>query len=211
MTTAEELDPLRDELLQLGTATLYEASGLDCYLPAALRPAWPGATIVGIALPVHAAIGDNLPLHRAVEVAVPGDVLVVDAGGAPHGYWGEILAVAAQQRGVIGLVIDGGVRDTQHLEILGFPAFSRWIAIEGTLKDDIGSIEEPICIGRAPIVRGDVVVADRDGIVVLPSEHFAEIVETARARAVKETKYLNRIRAGECTVDIYGFRSEGAS
>jgi 4-hydroxy-4-methyl-2-oxoglutarate aldolase len=211
MTTAVELDPLHDELLQHGTATLYEASGLECFLPATLRPAWPGATIVGIALPVRAGVGDNLALHLALEVARPGDVLVVDAGGAPNGYWGEVLAIAAQERGVRGLVIDGGVRDTERLEALEFAVFSRWIAIEGTLKDDIGTVGTPIRIGQAPIVRGDVVVADRDGIVVLPSGHFAEILEAARARTAKEVDIFSRIRSGELTLDIYGFRPNGIS
>ncbi len=211
MTTVDELDPLHDELLQHGTATLYEASGVDCFLPCAIRPAWPGATIVGVALPVSAGAGDNLPLHLALEVAQPGDVLVVDAGGAPHGYWGEVLAIAAQERGVRGLVIDGGVRDTERLEALEFAVFSRWIAIEGTLKDDVGTVATPIRMGRAPIVRGDVVVADRDGIVVLPSEHFTEILEAARVRTAKEADVFNRIRAGELTLDIYGLRQQSTS
>ncbi|MFD0890557.1 hypothetical protein ACFQ08_38945, partial [Streptosporangium algeriense] len=88
------------EALELGSATLYEASGLGCDLDPAFRPAWPGARLAGTALPVQAAAGDNLPLHWALENARPGDVLVVDAGGAPFGYWGEVLAVAAIRRGV---------------------------------------------------------------------------------------------------------------
>lgn len=200
-----DLPALRDELLAMGTATLYEASGLDCFLPAELRPAWIGAEIVGFALPVSAAPADNLPIHLALEMAQPGDVLVVDAQGAPNGYWGEVLAVAAQHRGVVGLVIDGGVRDTAHLASLGFPAFSRWIAIEGTIKIDPGTIETPISIGRATIERGDIIVADRDGIVALPAAQFESIVESARARTAKESDFLERLRAGETTMEIYGF------
>ena len=106
---------------------------------------------------------------------------------------------------MVGLVIDGGVRDTAHLESLGFPAFSRWIAIEGTIKADPGTIETPITIGRARIERGDVIVADRDGIVALPAAKFEEIVESARARTAKEAGFLDRLRGGESTMEIYGF------
>ena len=191
--------------MELGSATIYEASGLDCFLPATLRPAWPGAAIVGTALPVRTAAGDNLPLHLALEVATPGEVLVVDAAGAAYGYWGEVLAVAAAERGVLGLVIDGGVRDTERLQELGFPVFSSAIALRGTAKDDPGSVGEPIRVGTAPVSRGDVVVADRDGVVVVPADQFDAVLVAARERQRKERAFLERIRAGELTLDIYGF------
>lgn len=206
MTDPQDIDSQRAELLDLGTATLYEASRLPCFLSPELRPAWPGATLVGTALPVRAAPGDNLPLHLAVEAAAPGEVLVVDAGGSAHGYWGEVLTVAAQQRGVLGLVIDGGVRDTGHLESLGFPVFSRWTALAGTAKANPGSIGIPIRLGGTPVERGDVVVGDRDGIVVLPAARAAEIIAAGHDRVRQETDYLARLRAGEFTMDIYGFR-----
>ena len=202
-------DDLAAEVLSLGSATIYEASGLDCFLPISLRPAWPGASVVGRALPVRTAPGDNLPLHLALEVATPGEVLVVDAAGAPHGYWGEVLAVAAQRRGVRGLVIDGGVRDTERLEELRFPVFSSVIALRGTAKDDPGSVGEPLTLGAAPVSRGDVVVADRDGVVVLPADNFDAILRAARERQQKEEGFLERIRAGELTLDIYGFSRTG--
>jgi 4-hydroxy-4-methyl-2-oxoglutarate aldolase len=211
VTGTRDVDQQRAELLDLGTATLYEASGLPCFLPAELRPVWPGAAVVGTALPVRAAAGDNLALHLAVEAAAPGEVLVVDAAGSPHGYWGEVLTVAAQHRGVLGLVIDGGVRDTGHLESLGFPAFSRWTALAGTAKADPGSIGTPIRLGGAPVERGDVVVGDRDGVVVLPAARVAEIVEAGHQRVRQETDYLRRLRAGELTMDIYGFRRGAGS
>lgn len=199
------LDSLRGELLELGTATLYEASGFDCFLPHALRPAWDGATVVGTAFPIRVAPGDNLPIHLGLREAGSGDVLVVDAAGSAHGYWGEVLAVAAQVKGVAGLVIDGGVRDTTQLAELGFPAFSRWIAIEGTLKDDAGSVGEPVQLGAATVTRGDVIVADRDGIVAIPAARLADVLGRARERAAKETTVLERLRRGENTMDIYGF------
>jgi 4-hydroxy-4-methyl-2-oxoglutarate aldolase len=211
IAATELTDELRTELLTLGSATVYEASGLECYLPATLRPAWAGAQVVGTALPVRTAPGDNLPLHLALEVARPGEVLVVDAGAVPHGYWGEVLTVAAQQRGVLGLVIDGGVRDTAQLEELAFPVFSSWVALRGTAKDDPGSVGEPITVGGAPVVRGDLVVADRDGVVVLPAVRVEQVLAAARGRADKEAGYLDRLRAGELTMAIYGFSRAGSA
>jgi 4-hydroxy-4-methyl-2-oxoglutarate aldolase len=196
---------LRDELLTLGSATLYEASGAECFLPATLRPAWPGAQIVGTALPVLTAAGDNLPLHLALELAAPGEVLVVDAGAAPHGYWGEVLTEAAQARGILGLIIDGGVRDTAQLEALDFPVFSSHIALRGTTKTDAGTIGKPIQLGVTTVARGDVVVADNDGAVVFTQSDFERILESSRARLRKETEFIERLRAGESTMDLYGF------
>lgn len=195
---------LRAELLSLGTATLYEASGIDCFLPPRLRPVWEGAEIAGRALPVRTRVADNLPLHRAVAAAETGDVLVVDARGSSHGYWGEVLAVAAQQRGVAGLVIDGGVRDTAALKSLGFPVFSAHVAIEGTLKDEWGTVGEPIRLGSAPVSRGDVIVADCDGVVAIPQSALRTVLDAARERTAKEEHYLARIRGGALTMDLYG-------
>ena len=200
---------LRAEALALGSATLYEASRLPCFLPATLRPVWPGAAVVGAALPVRTAPGDNLPLHLAVEAARAGEVIVADGAGAAHGYWGEVLTVAAQQRGVLGLVIDGGVRDTAQLERLRFPVFSRWVALEGTVKEAPGTVGEPITLGAARIARGDLVVADRDGVVVLPARRIGDVLTAARARAGQEDGYLKRLRAGELTTQIYGFPRTG--
>lgn len=211
MTDIKELNTLRNELLVLGAATMYEASGLDSFLPASIQPAWPGARIVGRALPVRAAAGDNLPLHLAVEQSQPGDVLVVDAGGAEHGYWGEVLTVAAQYRGILGLVIHGGVRDIDRLEALGFPAFSSCIALQGTLKDDAGSVGDPVRIGSATIARGDIVVADRDGVAVIPAAQFEEVLANSRLRAEKEAEYMDRIRAGELTMDLLDLRLSARS
>lgn len=199
------------ELLALGSATLYEASERDCWLDCAFRPAWPGAQMVGRALPVLAAEGDNLALHFGIEAAGPGDVLVVDAGGAPFGYWGEVMAVAAQNRGAAGLVIDGGVRDTHRLEELSFPAFSSHIAIRGTVKKWPGMVGAPVTLRGRQIHRGDLVVADRDGIAVLPAGEAQAIIAAARERAAKEEMYMARLRTGESTMDLYGFRSLGSS
>jgi 4-hydroxy-4-methyl-2-oxoglutarate aldolase len=197
---------IEDELAALGTATVYEASGVDCFLPATLRPVWPEAHVVGTALPVSMAAGDNLPLHVALEHAAPGDVLVADGQGAAHGYWGEILASAAQRRGVLGLVIDGGVRDTVRLRELDFPVFSSSVSMRGTRKGDAGTVGTPIHLGGVTVRRGDLVVADADGVLVLPAELVEQTTKAARERQAKETEYLRRIADGELTMDIYGFR-----
>lgn len=199
-----------NELLELGSATVYEASGLDCDLDPAIRPVWPGARVAGPALPVRTAAADNLPLHLAVARARPGEVLVVDGRAAACGYWGEVLAVAARARGIAGLVIDGGVRDVERLAELGFPVFSSAVAVRRTAKADPGVVGGPVEVGGRPVVRGDVVVADADGVVVLPAGRLAAVREAARERAAKEARHLDRIRGGELTVDLYGLPDPGA-
>lgn len=195
-----------DELLGMGSATLYEASGMDCFLDPAFRPAWVGAQIVGRALPVLAAAADNLALHWALALACPGDVLVVDGGDEPCGYFGEVMAVAAQARGIAGVIIDGGVRDTRQLEALAFPVFSTRVAIRGTRKKWAGNIGSTLTLRGRPISRGDLVVADNDGIAVLPSSRVPEIIEAARQRTAIESVYMQRLRDGELTLDVLGFR-----
>lgn len=194
------------ELLKFGTATLYEASGLDCDLDPGLRPVWPGARVAGTALPVRTASGDNLPLHHAVAAARPGEVLVVDGRGAACGYWGEVLTVAAQAMGIAGLVIDGGVRDVARLAGLGFPVFSTSVAVQRTAKKDPGSVGDRVQVAGRPVARGDIVVADEDGVVVFPAARLSAVRAEAQTRVDKETAYLERIRAGALTVDLYGLR-----
>jgi len=209
MTSADALQDA-EELLRLGSATLYEASRSDCFLDAAFRPAWEGAQIVGHAYPVSAQLGDNLALHHGIEAAGEGDVLVVDAGGGAHGYWGEVMTVAAQARGIRGLVIDGGVRDTAQLAGLGFPAFSTSISIRGTIKQWPGVLGRPVTLRGRVVHRGDVIVADRDGIAVIPSARYDEVLASSRERAAKEDAFMARLRGGESTLDLYDFRGLGA-
>lgn len=210
MTTAPAADrDTWDLLAEFGSATVYEASGLPCDLPAAFRPAWPGARCVGRALPVTAASGDNLPLHWAVAEAEPGDVLVVDAGGSEHGYWGEVLAVSAQARGIAGLVIDGGVRDVARLAALDFPTFSTCVAIRGTTKQWPGRVGTPVSLRGRQVCRGDIVVADADGIAVVPKDALARVAQAAQERTDKETVVMAELRAGALTLDLYGWRPLG--
>jgi 4-hydroxy-4-methyl-2-oxoglutarate aldolase len=201
------LDPaLREELLRLGSATVYEASGAEGGLDPGIRAAWPGARVCGVALPVECSPGDNLAIHLAVEAAEPGAVLLVDARAHLAGYWGEVLTVAGQARGVTGLVIDGGVRDSEALERLGFPVFARGLSILRTVKHEPGRVGEPVVVGGVQIRAGDVVVADADGVVVVRAERLPEVMEASRARVAREDRVMQRLRAGELTLDLLGLR-----
>lgn len=193
----------------LPTATLHEAGGKIGALPSAIKPVAPVFTVCGPALTVHAPGGDNLWLHRAFEVAQPGDVMVVFAGGAfEHGYWGEIMSSAAKAKGLAGLVIDACVRDGALLAQIGFPVFARGLCIRGTSKDfgATGWINAPVSIGNVTVRAGDLVVGDGDGVVVLPRERADAVVAASHQRETDEAAILRRIAAGESTLDIYGWR-----
>lgn len=193
-----------DELLRHGTSTLCEASGLPCALDYAIRPVWRGAAVAGPAYPLRCAPGDNLAIHIAVDAVPPGHVLVVDASGYVAGYWGEVLAVAAQARGITGLVIDGGVRDIDALEKRKFPAFARGIGMRGTVKFHAPSVGEPIVIAGVAIAPGDLVVADTDGVLAIPQAHVTRTLEGARKRTDKEAVTMKRLQAGETTLELLG-------
>lgn len=168
-----------------------------------IRAAWPGARLAGSAFTVQGAGGDNLALHHGVYAAPPGSVLVVDVNSAEFGHWGEVLAVAAQARNIIGLVIDGGVRDTREMQDLGFPVFSRNNSVRGTRKLFRGGVGIEIVIGGVPIRTGDTIVGDADGLIVLPAEIAPSIVEHADLRVATERQIIERINAGETTLDLY--------
>lgn len=187
------------------TATIYEASKLDIALDSAVRPAWVGARVAGPAYTVQGAGGDNLALHHAVAQAPAGHVLVADLGGALHGHWGEVLAIAAQQRGLLGLVIDGGVRDTAELAQVGFPVFSRGISIIGTRKDYRGAFDVPVTVGGVSVSTGDLVVGDADGVVSIPRDRIGDVLDRSDARVVDEQRILEELRAGRTTLELYGF------
>lgn len=192
--------------LGLGTSTLSEASGLPCALDPALRPVWPRAAVAGPAYPVSCGTADNLAIHRAVEAAPPGSVLVVAAGGTAVGHWGEVLTWAALDRGIAGLVIDGSVRDVDALERLHFPVFARGISMLGSGKSKRGTVGEPTKVAGVLVAAGDQVVADRDGVLVLPGAIADDVLLDARARAEKERTVIARLQAGERTLDVYGWR-----
>ncbi|OLL31004.1 4-hydroxy-4-methyl-2-oxoglutarate aldolase [Burkholderia sp. SRS-W-2-2016] len=192
----------------LPAATLHEAAGKTGALPPAIKPVAPGFRICGPALTVHSPGGDNLWLHRALDLAQPGDVLVVHTSGVyEHGYWGEIMTTAAKCAGLAGLVIDGCVRDGDLLEQIGFPVFARGLCIRGTGKDygAIGWLNEAVLIGDVAVRAGDLIVGDRDGVVAIERERAAAVVDSARQREADEARILTRIEAGETTMQVYHF------
>jgi 4-hydroxy-4-methyl-2-oxoglutarate aldolase len=154
--------------------------------------------------------GDNLALHNAVLAAPAGSVLVVDAQGAEHGHWGEVLAAAAQHRGISGLVIDGGVRDTAEMSQMGFPVFSRSVTVVGTVKDYPGEFGAPVRVGKLVVHTGDLIVGDADGVVVLPEAEAAAIVARADQRVADERRILAEIKAGKSTLELYRLDPNGA-
>jgi 4-hydroxy-4-methyl-2-oxoglutarate aldolase len=193
------------ELAEHDVATLYEAAKGDAAaVDPAIRPAWSGAAFCGRALTVQGHPGDNLWMHHAVRAAAPGDVIVADVGGHLAGYWGEVLAVAAAARGVVGLIIDGGIRDIAALERLTFPAFSRGVSIRRTGKFHDGTLHGPVVVGGATVHEGDYVIADTDGAAILPAAAVERTLKAARARVEQETAAFDRIRAGEFTHGIFG-------
>jgi 4-hydroxy-4-methyl-2-oxoglutarate aldolase len=193
---APDLQGKLDRLLALGTSTVHEGSGLDCWLDPRLRPIWRGARAVGPAFTARLEAGDNLALQRAVREAPPGSVLVADAGGLEYGYWGEILTSIAMLRGLVGLVIDGSVRDIDELERLAFPVFASGVAMRHAGKKAPGSIGEPIVLAGREVATGDVVVADTDGVVVVPRDQLDAALAGAEQRADMERVRLATIRSG---------------
>jgi 4-hydroxy-4-methyl-2-oxoglutarate aldolase len=193
---------------RLSSATLHEAAGRRGALPCTLKPLTREMRLCGRALPVRCPAGDNLWLHHALAAATPGDVLVVDTGaGVEFGYWGEIMATAAMVRGVAGLIITGGVRDSVALIALGLPTFSATICIRATLKERAGdgAVGEPVRIGEIVVRRGDLAFGDADGLVVLNQAHAARTVQKAARRDADELLILDKVRAGALTLDVYDF------
>jgi len=187
---------IRAQLREFGAATLGE-SGARTMAPR-IAPAWPGARLAAPAFPVQCTAGDNLAIHVAAARAPAGSVLVVDVGElADYGYWGEVLTTAAQARGIQGLVIDGGVRDIEALQRLGFAVFASTIALRGATKDKVGAVEVPIRCGGAPVSPGDWVVGDADGVAVVPGERRDEVLAAAAARTEKEAGLFDALRTGD--------------
>ncbi len=197
--SAEALELAR----KLGTSTLFEASGLPTSaVDPAVRPVWAGASVAGSAYPVECAPGDNLAIHVAMEKAPRGSILVVATGGFVAGYWGEVLTVAAEASGVAGLVIDGGVRDIAALTARRFPVFTRRISVRGTIKASVPSAGQPISFTGTPVATGDLVVADDDGVIVIPAAQAEATLAKGQARADKEAIMMQQLSEGRSTLEL---------
>jgi 4-hydroxy-4-methyl-2-oxoglutarate aldolase len=206
MTIAQSYDqPLLEQARRLGTSTLFEASGIaTSAVDPAIRTVWPGASVAGAAYPLECSPGDNLSIHIAMEKVPRGSVLVISTGGFVAGYWGEVLTVAAEAAGVVGLVIDGGVRDIAALTARRFPVFTRGVCMRGTIKASSPSVGQPLSFAGTPVTAGDLVVADDDGVLVIPAARVGETLSQGQARADKEAKMMDALREGSSTLELMG-------
>jgi 4-hydroxy-4-methyl-2-oxoglutarate aldolase len=196
-----------DAIAPFGVATVHEALGRVGLLGPSLRPIQQGARIAGTAVTALCWPGDNLMVHAAVEQCGEGDVLVVTTTSpSSDGLFGELFATALRRRGVRGLIITTGVRDTAELRAMGFPVWSAFVSAQGTVKATAGSVNVPVAIGAQTVRPGDVIVADDDGVLCVPAERLEEGIERSAAREAKEERSRAAFAGGELSLDHYGLR-----
>jgi len=198
-----------DKLAKFGVATVHEAQGRTGLLASYMRPIYKGARIAGNAVTVSIPPADNYMIHVAVEQCREGDILVVSPTSMSNaGYFGELFATALKRRGVRGLIIEAGCRDLEELEEMGFPVWSRYICAQGTVKASLGDVNLPLVCAGQNIIPGDVVIADDDGVCIVPRETVSAAIKSSEARLEKEEINRAKFLKGELGLDVYGMRED---